>query len=100
VLVAYGLRSALRQWIGSVGHRQRDDRPDAGRLPLPPRSPFVVTVPPQTTRLSVLIHSDAVNLIPSAGQHPLPRPPWPPSVRKVVDPMCNLIRRAVMVTLI
>lgn len=72
MLVAYGLRSALRQWIGSVGHRQRDDRPDAGRLPLPPRSPFVVTVPPQTTRLSVLIHSDAVNLIPSAGQQAMP----------------------------
>lgn len=41
------------------------------------------------------------------GQHrinltgtPLPLPPWPPAVRKVVDPMCNLIRRAVMVTLI
>ncbi|WP_208649153.1 hypothetical protein, partial [Mycobacterium innocens] len=56
------------QWLGSVGHRHRDDRPDIRRLPLPARTPLVVTMPPQTKRLPILIQSDAINPIPSARQ--------------------------------
>lgn len=61
------------QWHGSVGHRHCDDRPDTRRLPLPARTPFVVTVPPQTKRLPILILSDAINPIPSARQQRPPR---------------------------
>jgi hypothetical protein len=74
VLVADGSESALRQLISSAGHRHREHRPDTSEPPVPGLSLVMVTMPPRTTALLILAHSDAVDPVPGAVQQSAPHP--------------------------
>ena len=68
-----GLKPVLPQQIPSDCHRHHAHRHGFSQAPVPRRILVVVIMPPHTTRLLVLTHSDAVSPIPSAVQQPLTR---------------------------
>ncbi len=63
--------SVLPQQIPSDCDRHHDHQRPTSNAPVPRPIPIVVIMPPHTTRLHVLTHSDAAIPIPSAVQHTL-----------------------------
>ncbi|WP_324666454.1 hypothetical protein [Mycobacterium canetti] len=61
--------SVLPQHVPSDCDRHHDHQRRPGKAPVPRLIPIVVIMPPHTTRLHVLSHSDAAIPIPSAAQH-------------------------------